>query len=186
MLLQGKTEQINALSIHVDFLPSLEVLKAKSDEAALEHAFFLVPKRCSVCEDYKHNKHWRRSNCMAEISFIINEMSEKHRNCYKIIKFILSRFENDYEIHWYHVKTVALNHSRECSDSSEGCAECVLKMLTELTHAYETKTLNSFYDSDIPVLNENRTYSTLIFERVIERLFSVTNTDTCNTLLEPL
>ena len=50
---------------------------------------------------------------------------------------------------------MALNHSRECSDSSEGCAECVLKILADLKHAYETRTLKSFYDSNVNLYRWN-------------------------------
>ena len=137
-------------------------------------------------------RRWRKSYCMAEIVYIVNEMSEKHRKCYKIIKYFLQRFMK-FGINWYYVKTVALYHSRECSDSSEDCAECVLKMLTELKHAYETETLKSFYDSDVNIFDSNNaaifrslyTRDKRIFKKVIKRLCSVRNTDSCYTLLQP-
>ena len=144
-LLGEEAEHITSLSIHVDFLPALEILKDESVEDAREHDFFLVPKHCNGC---RANEQWRKSNCMAEIKYIVHVMSEKHKKCFKIIKYFLSRFlENfPYILNWYYVKTVALNHSRECLDSSEACAECVLKMLTELKLSYRTKSLNSFHD----------------------------------------
>ena len=69
-------------------------------------------------------------------------MSEKHIKGYKFIKYCLSTTidEDDIDINWYHVKTVALIHSRECSTLSESCVTCVLKMLTDLKHAYKAKT----------------------------------------------
>ena len=145
-LLQEEARQVTSLSVHVDFLPALEVLKANPDEVV--HDFFLVPKKCNVCE-VNYDK-WRKSNCMAEIAYIVNEMSAKHRKCYKIIKYFLSTlgFNN---INWCHVKTVTLNHSRGCSGSSEGCAECVLKILTDLKHVYETKTLTSFHGPGVNI-----------------------------------
>ena len=178
-LLQEKARQVTSLPVHVDFLPVLEVLKAKPDEAT--HDYFLVPKHCNVCEYGKKDK-WRKSNCMVESDYIVNDMTyEKHRKCYKIIKkYLFSIFEDKIFIHinWYYVKTVTLNHSRECSDSSEGCADCVLKILTELKRAYETKTLTSFHESDV-----NKFGSGLYFQpetikciqKAIERLCSATD-----------
>ena len=152
--LQNEARQVTSLPIHVDFLPALEVRKDKPDEPT--HDFFLVPKHCNVCDD---RERWRKSNCMAEIAYIVKEMSKKHRKCYKIIKYFLSTEDISRNIiwwyvsyiNWYYVKTVALNHSRECSDSSEGCAECVLKILTDLQHAYETKKLTSFHESGVDI-----------------------------------
>ena len=189
-LLKEEPEPIHSLPIHVDFLPALEVLKGKPDEATRDHDFFLVPKHCNVCE---RGENWRKSYCMAEIAHINNDMSEKHRKCYKIMKYCISTIidRNAIDINWYHVKTVALNHSRECSDSSEGCAKCVLKMLRELKHAYETRTLNSFHESGVNILGpyHQSSYtdtSAKILQRFIERLCSVKDTDSCNTLLQPL
>ena len=177
--LQAEARQVTSLSVHVDFLPALEVHKAKPDAAT--HDFFLVPKHCNICyyDDYDpfNETNWRKSNCMAEIAYIVNEMSEKHRKCYKIIKYFLSTVGFSY-INWYWVKTVTLNHSRECSDSSEGCAECVLKILTDLKHAYETKTLTSFHESDVNIFRCETDYDLLIIEdmqKAIERLCSATD-----------
>ena len=163
----------------MDFLPALEVIKAEPDEAV--HDFFLVPKHCNVCDDNDdvfRDYNWRKSNCMAEIAYIINEMSKKHRKCYKIIKYFLSTVGID-NINCYYVKTVALNHSRECSDSSEGCAECVLKILTDLKQAYETKTLTSFHESGVNIFHWSLEYldtTTIKFmQKVIERLCSATD-----------
>lgn len=142
-MLKEEALRISSLRVRVDFLPALEVLKAKAGKATCENDFFLVPKPCIVCGN---NEHWRKSNCFAEIDHILNEMSEKHRKCYKILKFFFSTVIDKFHINCYYIKTVSLNHSRTCSDSSDACAECVDKMLTELGHAYETKTLNSFSD----------------------------------------
>ena len=171
-LLQAEARQVTSLPVHVDFLPALEVLKAKPDEAV--HNFFLVPKQCNVCE-VSYDK-WRKSTCMAEIAYIVNEMSKKHRKCYKIIKYLLSTVGTN----GYYVKTVALNHSRECSDSSEGCAECVLKILTDIKHAYETKTLTSFHEPGVNIFSP---WTNMIgdldtikdMQKAIERLCSATD-----------
>ena len=190
-LLKEDPKQISSLQVHVDFLPALEVNRATADEGAREHDFFLVPKHCNVCD---RKTHWRKSKCMQEIAYMVNEMTEKHRRCYRIIKYWLSTTinENSLTINWYHVKTVALNHSRECSDPSEGCAKCVLDMLTDLKHAYETKTLNSFHESDVNILGpyyQSLSYTGLyvkFLNKFIDRLYSFTDTDSCELLLQRL
>ena len=68
-MLQEKAGQVTYLPVHVDFLPALEVLKAKPDEAV--HDFFLVPKRCNAC-DPSFEYYWRKSNCIAEIVYIVD------------------------------------------------------------------------------------------------------------------
>ena len=72
------------------------------------------------------------------------------------------------------MKTVALNHSRDCSDSSEGCAECVLKILTDLKQAYETGTLTSFHESGVNIFRRTRCDPLTIkdLQKAIERLSS--------------
>ena len=195
-LLNGEPEQIDSLSIHVDFLPALEELKAKPHIFdARKNALFLVPKHCSVCD---RREHWRKSNCIAEIAYICNDMSEKHRKCFKIIKYLLSRSierhvdgDKTDPINWYYVKTVALNHSRECSDSSDGCAECVLNILNALKHAYETLRINAFHEPDVNIMCPYYRYSytdacARIPRLLIERLCSVANADSCYTLLQTL
>ena len=191
-LLQGEPEQMTSLTIHVDFLPALQVLKNKSDEAACEHDFFLVPKRCNSRDNVEH---WRKSNCRAEIAYIVNEMSEKHRKCYTIVKYLLSR-QIEYtigDINTYILKTTALKHSRGCSDSSKACAECVLHMLTELKHAYKKPTI--FIGSGVKFFNRmgkniTPSYSKFsveqIIQELIQRLCSVAQTDSCSILLQPV
>ena len=179
-LLQKKARQVTSLPVHVDFLPALEVLKAEPDEAV--HDFFFVPKNCNSC-GYGVDK-WRKSNCLAEIAYIVNEMSVKHRKCYKIIKYFLStigRGTRDmgirFNLNGYHVKIVTLNHSRKCSDSSEGCAECVLGILTELKHGYETKTLTSLQESGVNIFRQTYIGPDHIesMQKAIKRLCSATD-----------
>ena len=174
--LQAEARQVTSLPVRVDFLPALEVLKAK--QYGVVHDFFLVPKHCNVCGQYRtYDDYWRKSNCMAEIAYIVNEMSAKHRKCYKIIKYFLSTVGTNNIINWYRVKIAALNHSRECSDSSEGCAECVLKILTDLKHAYETETLTSFHESGVNIVSLPCTDGFAIkeFRQAIERLCTATD-----------
>ena len=186
-VLQGEPQKISSLSIHVDFLPALELSRTKTSDLACEHEVFLVPKICKVCYGTgQWREQWRMSHCVAEIAYFVNKMSKKHRKCYKIIKYCLSRFidADDIDISWYSIKTAALNHSRDCSDISEGCAECEIKLLNELKRACETETLNSFYSSSVNIFDPPFTkHCEAILQKVIERLCSVTNVDTVDTLL---
>ena len=182
--LQEKAECSTSLSVHVDFLPAIEIFKADSYDGAPEHDFFLLPKRCNGgCRA----EQWRKSNCLAEIAYIVHVMSEKHKKCYKIIKYFLSRDVFSMTIDWYHVKTAALNHSRECSDASEDCAVCVLKMLTELKHSYDIKTLNSFHYPDVNMFNESYAIpSARKFELTIKLFCTVKNIDSSSMLLQAM
>ena len=104
-------------------------------------------------------------------------MSEKHRKSYKIIKYVLSPVGIWSIINWYWVKTVTLNHSRECSDSSEGCAECLLKRLTDLKHAFETGTLTLFHEPGVNIFGSPSSdpYASKYIQKVIKRLCSATD-----------
>ena len=76
------------------------------------------------------------------------------------------------------MKTVTLNHSRECSDSSESCAECVLKMFINLKHAYETGTLTSFYEPRVNIFRRRTIldlYTIEYMQKAIERFCSATD-----------
>ena len=157
-------------------MPAGEVLKAEPDGTAHNHNFFLVPKHCNICNS---SEHWRKSNCMAEMAFIVNEMSHKHRKCYQIMKYCLSNNEiHGTGINWYHLKTVVLNHSRECLDTSEESAECVLKVLTDLKRAYESKKLISFHDSDVNLYRRKYKDCGNVIQEAIKRICSVEHTDT--------
>ena len=194
-LLQEETREIKSLSIHVDFLPALEVHKAEPDENSCDHDFFLVPKHCNkYCDHKKKNEPWRKSNCMAEIAHILNEMSEKHRKCYKIVKYLLSR-QLEYtivDINGYTLKTAVLRHSqdsRKCSDSSEACAECVLKILTDLKHNFK-QILSFHYQFYTPTKGLTPHGGTFsfdpFFQKLIDRLCSVAHSDSCSILLQPI
>ena len=79
--LQEKARRVTSLPVHVDFLPALEVHKAKRSEAT--HDFFLVPKPCNVCDPIDEADQWRKSSCMAEIAYFVNEMTENIENVIK-------------------------------------------------------------------------------------------------------
>ena len=52
-----------------------------------EHECFIVPKRCCICD---RSFVWRKSRSQSEITCIENEMSEKHRKSYMIMKYLLT------------------------------------------------------------------------------------------------
>ena len=179
-LLQEKVQSTDTLAIHVDFLPAFELCKPKP---VGEVDSFIVPKSCGRC--WKGGQ-WRKSNCFGEIAFIVNEMSEKHKRCYKLIKYFFPIVDRYPRMKWYNVKTVGLNHSRQCSDSSGGVAECVLKILIELKYAYETKSLDSFC-LGVDIFNKwVNTNHHMRFQSCIAEFYTVTSTDSYNTLIQKI
>ena len=176
----------NTISIHVDFLPAFELSKTNADGHANEHDCFIVPKNCEVCQKRKDNEKWRRSSSMAEIDYIVNEMSEKHRKCFKILKYCLSAVDKAGHIRGYFIKSTVLLHSRECLDSTEGCADCVLKMIAELKRSYETKNLKTFRTS-VDILSKIYSWKSKlmidILDKFLNRLCSVTSNDSYITLI---
>ena len=152
-LLLQKPQPISSLPIYVDFLPALESLKPTSPGLGDEHDFFIVPKSCNVCYDETFRSfrdRWRKSWCMAEIQATTLTMSDKHRRCYQIMKY-LSKANFGYFLPNYHIKTVVLRHHTTCSDTTDYCVECVMGMFLDLRQAYKTKELLS-YQSNLNIL----------------------------------
>ena len=151
------TEQIKYLPIHIDFIPARKI---SGQQINGSNPLFLVPKRCSYCDC-----HCRLSDCLGEIEFFLNNVSEKHKKAYLIIKFIFQFFG------WppkYHLKVILFQHCKICTDTSEDYATCVLSILRELVQSYENGVLMSFcgdvnllkrryeYDWDIERITLNR------------------------------
>ena len=178
-LLLQKPQPISSLPIYVDFLPALESLKPTSPGPGDEHDFFIVPKSCNVCYDhYGYNKcRWRKSWCMAEIYAITNKMSDKHRRCYQIMKYLV-------EVGWfrslsnYHIKTAVLRHHTTCSNITDDCVDCVMETFRDLRQAYETEDLLS-YQSNLNIFEglSGLNDCTRDCERLITMLCSVSFTD---------
>ena len=177
---------ITTLAIHVDFLPAFELSKSQPDGNAHKHFCFLVPKRCEVCNWREYNEKWRKSWSIAEIKYIVNDMSVKHRKCFKILKYFLSSVDEAGIISGYHVKSTVLQHSQVCSDSSGGYVDCVLKILAELKRACETKTLKIF-QSGVDILSAMDRWTAELnvdlLQRVIERVCSVSKSDSFISLV---
>ena len=156
------TEKMDNLTIHIDFLPALELFQSKQQSADVaacsssglvlnptssedEHYCFLVPKDCDVCDIEEEKDTWRRSGCRAEIDTNVNKMSDKHRKCYQVLKHLTGLTTSLYRFNNYHLKVAVLHHNSSCSDAGEDCAECVFKIIDELQHAWETRQLKSLH-----------------------------------------
>ena len=128
-----KQTPVQHLAVYVDFLPAIEVI----DDKDLTHVCFLVPKQCQPCGFLSST--WRVSTCKDEVQAIAI-MSEKHRRCFQLLKFLL---QAQYSTS-YHLKTAVLNHNSTCHDSSEDCPSCVFSVLRDLRRAYKSNHLKSF------------------------------------------
>ena len=107
---------------------------------------------------------------MAEIQAITHEMSDKHRRCYQIMKYLPDKFRPN-----YHKKTVALRHHTTCSDTTDDCVDCVMKMFLDL-----------LYQSNLNIiieLNLNKLYDC---EQYINKLCSVSVTDSWKNFLKKI
>ena len=164
--LQQESQPINELLIMVDLLPALELFKPTPSGNV--HDYFLVPKSCGKCCGVSG---WRKSRCMTEIAYTVNEMTDKHKKCYRIIKYIFSIVFSRLDWAWYELKIMVLNHSRHCSDTSDGCAACVQNILAEIKHSYETKTIIPFHtDLNIFSVYSDHKKRLNIIEIYIQRL----------------
>ena len=150
-LLQTR-RSVSSVPIFVGCLPAMESMKTCETGNEDEHDFFIVPKDCNVCDyvyhvdeqwnDYTPNK-WRKSWCVAEMK-AFTQMSERHRKCYEVMKYLSV---GDTELPNYHIKTVLLNHHTTCSDTTENFVDCIIRICWDLIHAYETRKLMSFYSN---------------------------------------
>ena len=154
-----KTEKMDNLTIDVDFLPALELFQSKQQSADVaacsssglvlnptsseyEHYCFLVRKKCHVSDEFGFKGAWRRSCCRAEIDTFVNKMSDKHRNCYQVLKHLTGLARILFNI--YHRKIADLQHNSSSSDAGENCVEYVSEVLDEPLHAFETEQPKSF------------------------------------------
>ena len=127
------TKQIKYLPIHIDFIPACKI---NGQQINGSNQLYLVPKTCSYC-----TCNCRLSDCLGEIEYFLNSVSEKHRKTYLIIKFISQFFVAPPK---YHLKIILFHHCKICTDTSEDCATCVLSILRELVQSYENGVLMSF------------------------------------------
>ena len=126
-------KQIKYLPINIDFIPACKI---SGQQINGSNPLFLVPKSCSYCD-----RRCRLSDCLGEIKYFLNNVSETHRQSYLIIKFISQFFVS---LPKYHIKVVLFHHCEVCTDTSEDYATCVLSILRELVQSYENGELMSF------------------------------------------
>ena len=185
---ESSTEPISCLPVHIDFLPALELYKRNPTSSLLEHDSFIVPKACNLdCGKLGY----RRSSSLLETDFIVNEMTTKHRKCYRLIKYMVQIFGEEYRTKWpqpiikinnYYVKNIVLRHNNRCAVSTRGHAECVLTMLDELQRAYEKERLDSFYwHMNLHLIGEDLEDYARQIRHFIGKLISVKETDTWDT-----
>ena len=127
------TKQIKYLPIHIDFIPARKI---SGQQINGSNPLFLVPKRCSYCQ-----LDCRLSDCLGEIEYFLNRVSEKHKKAYLIIKFISQFFVYPPK---YHLKIILFQHCKICTDTSEDYATCVLSTIRELSQSYENGVLMAF------------------------------------------
>ena len=178
-----KLKSVSSLPIHVDFVPALESLALTKSAAGYEQECVFVPKRCNVCNDeFVFSTKWRKSWCLAELNAFNAEMSDKHKFCYKIVKYLIGSLKNNF-VNNYHVKTVAIRHHTTCSDNTDDCIKCVLRMFRDLLQAFESNELLS-YRSNLNILSSNGPFyfSKWTCKHLIDTLGSLSETDTCETI----
>ena len=181
-------QPVSQLPIYVDFLPALESMTPSPAGAGEEHDFFIVPKRCNVCGSFDNHYKWRKSWCMAELNAFTTDMSDKHRHCYQIIKY-LSEIQSHtvLKLPSYHIKTIVLRHHTECTDTTDDLVQCVLKICQDLHQAYKTKELLS-YHSNLNILDISKLYYLDMnnCKKLIYELCSLSDADTWETFIEKI
>ena len=180
-LLLQKPQPVSAIPIRVDFLPAIECVKQTS---GTEHDYFIVPKRCNVCGGRGHV--WRKSFCKAELHAFSTVMSERHKKCFKILKY-LSKFVNKDPIaitNSYSIKTVVLHHHTTCLEDTDDYVKCVIQMIRDLMQANENRKLLS-YQSSYNILSCAFLCS-IPCELLLLRLHSVSEADSWETFVRRL
>ena len=132
------TERIKRLVIRVDILPAFEITgNGDGDQSEIKR--FIIPKECPRCGRYT----FMVSFSMYEWNAIHNIASKKHKQSYKIIKFLYGQFiywtEVDEYLNSYHAKVAFLTHCQTCTDEEEDCTRCVTEILQSLVEAYTSR-----------------------------------------------
>ena len=184
--LYTQSREIQVLPIFIDFVPALESPDTHKGDNGYEYEIFVIPKSCNFCKII--STIWKRSMFLSEIHTVANEMTNKHRKCYRIIKLLLEVMDDtivNYSfIDQYHVKTVVLHHNRTCLDTSDKVANCVLQIFRELIHAHKTEILKSFHSVkrfrflDIRMSGAYSSY--------LEKLCSVSTNDSLDTFVNKI
>ena len=153
------TKQIKYLPIHIDFIPACKI---NGQQINGSNPLFLVPKTCSYCDC-----RCRLSDCLGEIEYFLNSVSEKHKKTYLIIKFILQFF---WMLHKYHLKIILFRHCKICTDTSEDYATCVLSILRELSQSYKNGVLMAFRGNVNLLEGRHYIYDSDWVRRILKRI----------------
>ena len=190
-----RREQIKSLQIYVDFLPALQLTDAVASEITgrSNQRRYIVPKHCGICG---RHERWLISSCVSEINTILREMSDKHRQCFKIVKYLLpildtsNNVNNFSKINTYHMKNIALWHNRNCSVTSDGVEMCILNIFLDLYNAYRTKRLVSVFMHLNLLENASNSYFTetmaQTYREYIRKLCIVSKDDSWITYIQRL
>ena len=168
------TKQIKYLPIHIDFIPACKISEQQINGS---NPLFLVPKRCFFCR-----KSCRLSDCLGEVEYFVNSVSEKHKKTYLIIKFISQFFSL---LPKYHLKIILFHHCKTCTDPSEDCATCVLSILRELLQSYENGVLMAFC-GNVDLLGGRHKYDSDRSRRTLNRIIKQLSNFTTWTLIRRL
>ena len=181
---------VKKLTIFVDFLPAFQFVRYDPARKRDVHGDFVVPKPCKICLDGKYGGRWRKSSAYYEMLYIKHNMTPRHKRCYRLVKYFtealissLAPQNFSYKINKYHVKTAAIRHSMACIDTlSIDCAECVLKIFSELKHAYANQDLKALY-YQTNLIKIFHLEPVCFFSSAIDKLCSVTENDTLETFM---
>ena len=181
-----RTCSLATLPIYIDFIPAFQYVGNEQTGDECGNKNIIVAKQCSIRYE---TDGWRKSSCLSEINYMAKYMSVKHRNCYKIMKYLIQETRLSSSSSHYHAKTILFNHGKICTDSSSSLAECVVKMFCELTDAYESKELRSF-NSQANLLNakfgKDYECTAAFFRAVINRACLVSENDSWKTYAEKI
>ena len=183
------SERIKRLAIRVDILPAFDITgNGDGDQSEIKR--FIIPKGCPECVMYNT---FMVSYSMYEGNAIHNKASKRHKQSYKIIKFLYGQFiywtELDKYLNSYHAKVAFLKHCQTCTDEEEDCTRCVTEILQSLVETYKSGFLKL---PEFHALKLSRLIDTYCFELCISSLLSVVsdlnsladNTQ-CNTQYRP-
>ena len=175
-------EQLNNLRVNIDVLPAFELDNVGQDS---EHNRFLVAKKCSICVI---DGTWRMSYTIRETETFLNEISANHKKCFMVIKYIAEQIGLidilTSPLNGYHIKTVFLNHSKDCTvaKEEEDYTKCIFSIVGRLASAYSSQYLYSFFDDGVNLIRLRDTMPDIVVsQRIREILHAITKSDSSTT-----
>lgn len=142
------TELIHRLIIRIDLIPALCITKRVAG-AKCDARQYVVPKMCPVnwCKD-----GWRLSNFIREQQAFKGDVTEKHKKCYILIKYLYGQMiywtENEMYLKTYYLKVAFLLHCQTCP-KDDNCFQCSIDILRSLIMGYNMKALAQPFSSEM-------------------------------------